>query len=208
MNPPIFPLDKDYLKTIVFADNVAVSDTADACQYTCNDGYRMVTGPCGSAATTTGGTATATVTGTAIPTGTNTTNTVSTTVTDLSADPEIKTAIHSEVAGTGTSTNVGNPPIGGWQTIETKTFTGTNTAGKVKIKITLKSSDAANNVYVRKTGTTLTPAQATLVVSNGNPATGTATVDTDASGRFDWYISGPVQVEARVQLQEYYAIIP
>jgi hypothetical protein len=53
VNPPIFPLDKDYLKTLVFADNVAVSDTADLCQYTCNDGYRQINGPCGTTATTT-----------------------------------------------------------------------------------------------------------------------------------------------------------
>lgn len=53
VNPPIFPLDKDYLKGLVFSDNTAVSDTTDLCQYTCNDGYRKVNGPCGTTATAT-----------------------------------------------------------------------------------------------------------------------------------------------------------
>ncbi|MCB9806991.1 hypothetical protein H6768_03835 [Candidatus Peribacteria bacterium] len=34
------------MKDIVFADNVAVSETANGCEYTCNDGYRLSTGPC------------------------------------------------------------------------------------------------------------------------------------------------------------------
>lgn len=62
VNPPIFPLDKDYLKTIVFSDNTTVADTPSLCQYTCNDGYKFSTGPC-----VTGAAATATVTGTTIP---------------------------------------------------------------------------------------------------------------------------------------------
>lgn len=57
---PIFPLTKDFLKDIVFSDNTAVADTPDACQYTCNDGYRLSTGNCGTNASQ----ATATVTGT------------------------------------------------------------------------------------------------------------------------------------------------
>ena len=48
MNPPIFPLAKDFLKDIVFSDNTHVTDTDDGCQYTCNDGYRLSTGACGS----------------------------------------------------------------------------------------------------------------------------------------------------------------
>ena len=47
VNPPIFPLSKNFLKTIVFADNTAVSATADSCEYTCNDGYRLGEGACG-----------------------------------------------------------------------------------------------------------------------------------------------------------------
>ncbi len=51
VNPPIFPLDKDYLKTIVFSDNTTVADTPSLCQYTCNDGYKLSSGPCTSSTT-------------------------------------------------------------------------------------------------------------------------------------------------------------
>lgn len=56
VNPPIFPLAQDFLKDLVFADNHSVADTANGCEYTCNDGYRMVSSTC----TATGGTTTAT----------------------------------------------------------------------------------------------------------------------------------------------------
>ncbi len=46
---PLFPLTKDFLKEIVFADNTTVAETEDSCQYTCDDGYRLSTGICGSA---------------------------------------------------------------------------------------------------------------------------------------------------------------
>lgn len=47
VNPPIFPLIKDFPKTIVFSNNSRVEDTVDSCQYTCNDGYRVSSGACG-----------------------------------------------------------------------------------------------------------------------------------------------------------------
>ncbi len=46
VNPPICPLSQDYLKTIVFANNTRVENTADGCQYSCNDGYHVTTGQC------------------------------------------------------------------------------------------------------------------------------------------------------------------
>ncbi len=36
----------------MFADNTSVANTADGCQYTCNDGYRVSTGTCGGTGTT------------------------------------------------------------------------------------------------------------------------------------------------------------
>ena len=53
VNPPIFPLDKDYIKTIVFSDNASVADTSDLCQYTCNDGYKLSTSACTNTGSTT-----------------------------------------------------------------------------------------------------------------------------------------------------------
>lgn len=59
---PIFPLSKNYLKTIVPANNSSTSATADGCEYSCNDGYRLATGTC------TGGSATSTPSCTSAPT--------------------------------------------------------------------------------------------------------------------------------------------
>jgi hypothetical protein len=36
VNPPIFPLIKDFTKMIVFSNNTRVENTVDGCQYTCN----------------------------------------------------------------------------------------------------------------------------------------------------------------------------
>lgn len=43
---PIFPLTRDYLKNIVFADNNTLSQTADLCEYSCDSGYRVSNTTC------------------------------------------------------------------------------------------------------------------------------------------------------------------
>jgi hypothetical protein len=67
VNPPIFPLAQNFLKDIVFSDNTHVAETASGCEYTCNDGYRVGSGTCGTTGGVANTTAVATITGSTVP---------------------------------------------------------------------------------------------------------------------------------------------
>lgn len=135
VNPPIFPLIKDFNKTIVFANNARVEDTVDSCQYTCNDGFRVSTGACGTTpGTGTGGAACSQLQATITQGGSG--YTTIPTVTLSSVCPNTITATATLAGGIVTGVTFGG--TGTCTSVPTLTITPPTTTSSCSVDVTQK----------------------------------------------------------------------